>query len=205
MTCIELQESLAEVEDGSTAEQKAHLRTCAACSALVKDLNLIIVAAGSLQDASEPSPRVWNRIENALRREGLIRPQTKPGSLAHVFAGNWTARWLVPAAALLLVAGGLFVTQQMRTDKLPVEATLTTPVANQSDLSDEDLLQEVSVSAPAMKAQYIENLRRVNDSIRDAQSLVEESPNDEDARRSLLDAYQQKSMLFELAMDRSLP
>jgi hypothetical protein len=35
--------------------------------------------------------------------------------------------------------------------------------------------------------------------------VVDESPNDEDARRSLMDAYQQKSMLFELAMDRSQP
>jgi hypothetical protein len=56
-----------------------------------------------------------------------------------------------------------------------------------------------------MKTQYEENLRQVNASIRDAQGVVDESPNDEDARRSLMDAYQQKSMLFELAMDRSLP
>jgi hypothetical protein len=48
-------------------------------------------------------------------------------------------------------------------------------------------------------------LRQVNESIRDAQGVVDESPNDEDARRSLMDAYQQKSMLFEMAMDRPLP
>jgi len=35
--------------------------------------------------------------------------------------------------------------------------------------------------------------------------VVNENPNDEDARRSLMDAYQQKSMLFEMAMDRPLP
>jgi hypothetical protein len=75
----------------------------------------------------------------------------------------------------------------------------------QSDLNDEDLMQEVSANAPAMKTQYQENLQRVNESIRDAQGLVDESPNDQDARRSLMDAYQQKSMLFEMAMDRSLP
>jgi len=28
---------------------------------------------------------------------------------------------------------------------------------------------------------------------------------DEEARRSLLEAYQQKAMLFDLAMDRTLP
>jgi hypothetical protein len=56
-----------------------------------------------------------------------------------------------------------------------------------------------------MKTQYVENLRRVNQSIHDAQGVVDESPNDEEARRSLMEAYQQKSMLFEMAMDRSLP
>jgi threonine synthase len=65
-------------------------------------------------------------------------------------------------------------------------------------------MQEVAASAPAMRTQYEENLRRVNDSIRDAQSAVTESPNDEEARRALMDAYQQKSMLFEMAMDRNL-
>jgi len=68
MNCVELQRSLAEVEDGSGVEQRVHLRTCPACSALVKELDLIIAAAGELQAAEEPSPRVWNSIEIALRR-----------------------------------------------------------------------------------------------------------------------------------------
>jgi hypothetical protein len=66
-------------------------------------------------------------------------------------------------------------------------------------------MQVVTTSSPGMKPQYEENLRRVNESIKDAQSMVDESPNDEEARRSLMDAYEQKSMLFEMAMDRSLP
>ena len=75
MNCVELQQSLAEVEDGGNVEQLAHLRACAACSALVEDLNQIAAAASRLQAADEPSPRVWNSIEIALRQEGLIRPQ----------------------------------------------------------------------------------------------------------------------------------
>ena len=82
---------------------------------------------------------------------------------------------------------------------------MVTPVVNLSGLNDDDLMQEVAANAPAMQRQYEENLRRVNESIRDAQSVVNENPNDEDARRSLMDAYQQKSMLFEMAMDRPLP
>ena len=75
MTCVELQESLAEIEDGSATEQQAHLRTCPSCSALVEELALIIAAAPALLEAEEPGPRVWNSIEIELRQEGLIRPQ----------------------------------------------------------------------------------------------------------------------------------
>lgn len=206
MTCVELQESLAEVEDASTAEQRAHLRTCSACSALVKDLNLIITAAGGLQDADEPSPRVWNSIEISLRREGLIRPQrTAAASFGQSLLSGSGARWLVPAAAMLLLAAGILVRERVKSNDLAQQAKLVAPITSQSDLNDDDLIQEVSADAPTMKTQYEENLRRVNDSIREAQNLVDESPNDDDARRSLMDAYQQKSMLFELAMDRSLP
>jgi len=206
MNCVELQQSLAEVEDGSTVEQSAHLRTCPACSALVKELNLIIAAAGCLQEADEPSPRVWNSIEIALRQEGLIRPQRTAGPLLPSFSARWgAARWLVPAAAVVLLAVGLFVRQQSQPKELAQTASVGAPVAMQSDLNDDDLMQEVSANAPAMRTQYQENLQRVNESIRDAQGLVNESPNDEDARRSLADAYHQKSMLFEMAMDHSLP
>jgi hypothetical protein len=203
MTCTELQESLAEVENGTTAEQKAHLRNCPACSALVKDLNLIITAAAGLQAADEPSPRVWNSIETALRREGLIRPQRAGGSLAHSLLAGWGGRWLVPAAAVLLVAAGLYVREQMRVnDSSQQQAMYAVPAANRSDLNDNDLIQEVAENAPSMKTEYEQNLQQVNESIRDAQTVVDESPNDEDARRSLLDAYHQKSLLFELALDR---
>jgi hypothetical protein len=56
-----------------------------------------------------------------------------------------------------------------------------------------------------MQAQYTDNLRRVNEYIQDAESVIAANPDDEEARRSLMEAYQQKAMLFELAMDRSLP
>jgi hypothetical protein len=72
-------------------------------------------------------------------------------------------------------------------------------------LNDDDLLQEVGEQAPAMKEQYAENLRRVNQYIQDEKTIVASDPNDEEARRSLMEAYQQKAMLFELALDRSLP
>ena len=99
MTCVELRESLAENENGNSAEQRAHLKTCRECSSLLADLDTIIAAAVELRAAEEPSPRVWNSLEIALRQEGLVRPQPSGRSLLPPF-GQWgLARWLVPAAA----------------------------------------------------------------------------------------------------------
>lgn len=206
MNCVELQRSLAEVEDGGNVEQRAHLRTCPACSALVTELDLIAAAANQLRAAEEPSPRIWNSIEIALRQEGLIRPSRTGRPLVPSFSARWgAARWLVPAAAMLLLTVGIYVRHESLPNQLAQQARVTVPLANPSDLNDDDLMQEVADNFPAMKTQYEDNLRWVNESIRDAQGVVDESPNDAEARRALMDAYQQKSMLFEMAMDRSLP
>jgi hypothetical protein len=211
MTCVELQQSLAEIEGGGTAEQQAHLRACASCSALVEELALIIAAAPALLETEEPSPRVWNSIEIQLRQEGLIRPQraTQPplslAASASVSRWGW-ARLMVPAAALLILVG-IYVNQRSRMPQQVVseQQPVITSDVNMAGLNDDELLQEVSNQAPAMKAQCADNLRRVNDYIADATRNLDADPYDEEARRSLMEAYQQKSMLFELAMDRSLP
>src|SRR5271165_3178594 len=104
MTCEELQSSLAEIENASAAAQRAHLKTCRHCSALVAELNLIASSAVELRGANEPSPRVWNSIEIALRQEGLIRAPRANRSLIPSFGSRWGwARWMVPAAAALLI------------------------------------------------------------------------------------------------------
>jgi hypothetical protein len=208
MTCIELQESLAEIEHGGNADQLAHLKTCPGCSGLARELDLIVSCAAELCAADEPSPRVWNSIEIALRREGLIRAPRTNHSVLPSFGSRWAwARWLVPAAAALLFAVGIYVRQHsVRLDAV-AEPAISNAVADVAlaGLNDDDLLQEITRQTPAMRAQYADNLRRVNQYIRDAKGIVDANPNDEEARRSLLEACQQKSMLFELAMDRSLP
>lgn len=209
MTCVELQESLAEIEIGTSAEQLAHLKTCLHCSSLVRELSLIASSAAALRGADEPSPRVWNSIEIALRQEGLIRDSRPSGSLLPSLSSRWLwARWVVPAAAALLIAVGLYVRPhwpQSQTVEQVHKTIVPVSDAEIAGLNDADLLQEIAQQTPALQAQYAENLRRVNEYIRDAKGSVEADPNDEEARRSLLEAYQQKAMLFELAMDRSLP
>lgn len=251
MNCVELQQSLAEMDNGSRADQRAHLKTCPECSALVAELNLIAATAIDLREADEPSPRVWksietelrqvvgelnqiaatavdlrgaeepsprvwNSIEIALRQEGLIRPQRTSRSLLPSLSSRWAwARWMVPAAAVLLITLGVYLRQHSLPAQLVRDAATvpaTAPVSgsaaagvNVAGLNDDDLSQEVAALTPAAQAQYADNLRRVNEYIRDAKSNADAYPDDEEARRSLLDAYQEKAMLFELAMDHPLP
>ena len=211
MTCVELRESLAEYENGSRPEQRAHLKDCPECAALVADLLVIACAAGELRAAHEPSARVWNSIEIALHKEGLIRPQRSGLSLLPSFGSNWGwSRWLAPAAALLLVTAGILVREysgaRPGADSHP-NAVAQGQVSESviAGLNDQDLIDAVAQQTPAMKAEYADNLQRVNDYIRDAKNTVDADPGDEEARRSLMEAYQQKAMLFELALDRSLP
>ena len=206
MNCVELQASLVEIEDGRSAEQRDHLKNCSDCSALVTELILISSAAVELRAVDEPSPHLWKSIESTLRQEGVIRPQ-RGRSLLPSLGSRWGwARWMVPAAAALLITAGLYVRQHSPSRELALNTAPTTAVSDLAigGLNDDDLLQEVAQLSPAMQAQYTDNLRHVNEYIQDAKSVVADNPNDEEARRSLMDAYQEKAMLFDLAMDRSL-
>jgi hypothetical protein len=210
MTCVELEQSLAEIEDGSRPEQEAHLKNCPKCAALVAELMAIASAAVDLRAADEPSPRVWNSLEIALRQEGLIHQPRPRHSLLPSFGSQWGwARWLVPAAAALLIAVGIYVRQGAQITPVAKndKAIASDPAADLeiAGLKDADLLDGIAEQSPALQAEYADNLRRVNEYIRDAKTSVDADPNDQDARRSLMEAYQQKAMLFELALDRSLP
>jgi hypothetical protein len=223
MNCVELQTSLSEMEDASSAartpEQRAHLKACRECSDLVAELNLIAATAIELRGANEPSPRVWNSIEIALRQEGLIRPQRASRSLLPAFSSRWGwARWALPVAAALLITVGVYVRQHSLAQQLANgmnKPVVTGSISGNASgdgsdvaiagLNDDDLLQEIAQQSPAMQAQYTDNLRHVNQYIQDAKNVVAANPNDDEARRSLMEAYQEKAMLFELAMDRSLP
>jgi hypothetical protein len=64
--------------------------------------------------------------------------------------------------------------------------------------SDQELLNGVS---PDMRSAYENQLRTVNAYIRDADAYVKQNPADEDARQHLMDAYEQREMLYQMALD----
>jgi hypothetical protein len=115
---------------------------------------------------------------------------------------------MAPAAALLLITLGVYLKQHSPTSQRLMSETavdVTPQVENVTDgFNDDDLLQEIAQQSPALREQYTDNLRRVNQYIQDAKSVIAADPTDPEARRSLMEAYQEKAMLFELALDRSL-
>ena len=52
-------------------------RNLSVCSDLVADLRYIAEAAKLLVPMEDPSPRVWNGIQESLEREGMVKPARK--------------------------------------------------------------------------------------------------------------------------------
>jgi hypothetical protein len=207
MNCAEFQDRLPDLMEGERdAQCQAHLATCVDCAELASDLNAIAEQAHLLPADVEPSPRVWAALETQLRREGLIR-EPKPDHRLFVLRPHkrWTAAaWLAPiAAALVIAALMLLSTDSSKTAKSPPPSGPT--VVNPEAVQDAEIMAEVQKNAPAMHARYEENLRHINQYLDDARRSVKENPDDADAREYLLQASEQKAMLYQMALERSLP
>lgn len=217
MTCAEFQKVLPYIiETGGNAEQEEHLRTCPNCSDLVADLKYIAECAKLLVPMVEPSPRVWNEISKSLEAEGLVRKATPRGRLLiPTQSSRWgPGAWVASAAALVLIVAGLFIyfSHSARTEDIsatsaaPAEASLyAVSLRGMSDADDQQLLEQVSASSPSLRETYETSLRRVNSYITDVQKSLQQNPDDADARQHLREAYEQKTMLYEMATTRSLP
>jgi hypothetical protein len=73
LDCAEFQEQLPQMfADGNIDERpelRAHLATCANCSALVRDLEYIAEQARLLFEPHDPSPDVWSNIQSKLGKD----------------------------------------------------------------------------------------------------------------------------------------
>ena len=67
------------MESGAQLDDNPHLKGCADCSSLVRDLQYIADQAKLLLPMHDPNPRVWNKIQDSLEREGVNRGSKRPG------------------------------------------------------------------------------------------------------------------------------
>jgi hypothetical protein len=208
MTCTEFEKYLPDLIDGEArSENAAHLGECAACAELVSDLKAICSEARNLETC-EPSPRVWANIQRTLEAEGLIRPVLQPGGVLAEPRRRSFGAWLLPLTALIVLGVGALVysnrsaVSNSTTSNVGVlKPPVVVPRASQLDEFDDEQL--VSQVAPSMRAAYADNLRNVNAFIQDAQEDLKLNPDDDDARHFLMEAYEQKESVYDLAMNRS--
>jgi len=202
MNCVEFERVLLEGEQ--TPEQLAHLNSCSSCSNLLADLDLISSQAKLLLAADEPSPAVWNALESQLRREGLIRrPEPTPKSFGDLFL-RWRNAWLVPAAVALVIVGVLRLHHPSAAgDNAPIakQNVAKPPVTAAVSGDDQQLLNTVASRPPAQRAKYRADLDDANAFIRDAEQAAKSDPNDVYRQQMLINAYEQKEMLYQLAVD----
>ena len=184
----------------------------AALLQLDSELDFISREARTLQAAEEPSPRLWNSLEIALRQEGLIRQPQREPFLVSRLPRRWSLGWLAPVAAMVAIAFSVVLYERGSNPSgsgLTPNAQNTVPgnpaVNPALATDDQQVLQAVAARAPAMRATYESNLKNVEAYIRDAEQSARNNPNDEQAQQYLMDAYDQKSMVYEMALDRSLP
>jgi len=107
MTCAEFQKVLPYIiESGGNAEEEAHLSACPVCSDLVQDLRYIAEQAKLLLPMRDPSPQVWDNIQDSLQREGLVKPSRARGRLlGTIGGGGWPFVTAVVVVAMLVVLG----------------------------------------------------------------------------------------------------
>lgn len=207
MTCSEFQDILPDMIDGEAkGEHAAHLKACSECSDLVTDLRAISEGAKLLCAGDEPSQRIWANIQRSLEAEGLIRAPLQAGGAllpAHRHRMRWV--WVASIAAVFALSAALLLQKHdsaVQNTALNVRSAVpTTTSATSEDADDEQLLADMS---PAARSVYEENLKSVNASIQDAKATLAQNPEDNEVRHFLQDAYHQKAMVYELAMDRSM-
>jgi hypothetical protein len=106
----------------------------------------------------------------------------------------------VPTSAPALAPQQLAKKSAKATD---VMASAKKPEAEpEPSAEDQQFLSVVSTRAPSMRATYENQLKAVNAHIQEVQAYLGRNPGDAEARQHLMDAYQQKALLYQIALDR---
>jgi len=210
MNCQQFQEVLPYIiESGGKPEEEEHLKTCPACTALVDDLRYIAEQAKLLLPMHDPNARVWNNIEQSLQQEGLL-PEGRMSRLGHITkTSTQTKSWTTLGWAMALTATIVFAVvltnykpQQLPSSQLSAQNT-SEPSSMNGD--DQQLVSQLAQADPDARGAYESSLREVNSYIADAQEAAHQDADDTSAQQLLLNAYQQKEMLYQMAIARSLP
>jgi hypothetical protein len=154
-----------------------------------------VLVAGSYVVSHKPAPQVAKQQAPKTAPETPMAAQTPATSPAPVIPVVTSPSGHATAPQQLAQKSG----QPARIAGTAVEPGPSTP---DSSTEDQQFLSAVSTLAPSMRASYENQLQAVNADIRETQAYVNQNPGDVDARQHLMDAYQQKALLYQIALDR---
>lgn len=144
-----------------------------------------VVATGSYVVSHKPAQPVAKQV-----------PATPVTSPAPVTAAVPQTPAVTPAPAPTTVP------QQLAQKSAPHEQMHHRAVESAPSAEDQQFLSVVSTMSPSMRTTYEMQLQAVNADIRETQAYVDRNPGELDARQHLMDAYQQKTLLYQIALDR---
>jgi anti-sigma factor RsiW len=212
MDCETIRDELSDYVDGTLAADRvnvidAHLSTCDACTALVRDLDRIRTAAGQLGPI-EPPGHLWLEIAGRIQLEAAapVRRAAAPATRHPMW------QWVGLAAALVVITLGVYAIQRMATPAAPtVAGTDGNPAAPatvetvQDELAQAAAHYEKAIAAleaitknndgtmdPAIAAAVQKNLATIDQAIADGRAAVQTNPDSEAARDSLFEAFRRK-------------
>jgi hypothetical protein len=172
MSHLSIERLAALADETPTADEHAHLASCADCRHEVEaHRSVLAMALNERESMGLPLTR-WDSLSKALKADGLMVPGrvSKAGSSPALPTSHW---WLRAAAAILLVAGGVAIGRASTNDS--IFPGLGTSVAKRQTLFERDSLPTAFASveeARQMKAFFAEGHQRAvsylaaNDSVR---------------------------------------
>jgi hypothetical protein len=213
MLCHEFESAFQQFGDvDPPAEAVAHLDQCAACRAMVEDLELICSSAKSLAVEPQDAPeRVWLSLRSRLREEGIIRqpqPVADRDWVAEIFAMLRRPVLAGAYAALAVAAVGLVWLQspsQEIQDQTPQVASAASDISLSLANMETATISHLHPANSEADASLTRSIAVVDKFIALCEKTVREHPRDTDAREYLNGAYQQKSELLAAAVQRSWP
>jgi|SRR5271166_1548533 len=143
-----------------------------------------LVAAGAYVVNHKPAPPVAK--------------QQTPGTSAGTSAGTNNEVAATPAVPPAPAPAP----QELAQKSVPPTNVVQPVVEPEPSADDQQFLSVVSTRAPSMRATYENQLAVVNADILETEAYVNRNPGDIDARQHLMDAYQQKALLYQIALDR---
>jgi|SRR5208283_4185225 len=149
-----------------------------------------VLAAGSYVISHKPVPQV-------AKQQAPATPVTAPAAAAAAVTPA-----PVPAPAPQLLAQKSAKPESARSGSAKSAGAVRSEVEPAPSAEDQQFLSAVSTLTPSMRTTYELQLQAVNADIRETQAYVDRNPGDMDARQHLMDAYQQKALLYQIALDR---